>query len=84
MNEDDIQELIMEHENELRVEELKELSNEENQETPRRTLSFDRDEQESVSTSVIKQLFKKWEEVRITDSRYRKQADNDRLGDFYN
>ncbi|GFY10429.1 transposable element Tcb1 transposase [Trichonephila clavipes] len=65
VNEDDI-ELIMGHEDELTMEELKAILNEEHQETQRNVSSSEQEEVERVPmpTSAIKDLFKKWDAVR--------------------
>ncbi|GFT73135.1 uncharacterized protein TNCV_2554221 [Trichonephila clavipes] len=64
VNEDDIKELIMEHE--LTSEELQEILNEEHQETHRNMSPSvqEEDERGSMPTSAIKDLLKKWEDVR--------------------
>ncbi|GFU74056.1 uncharacterized protein TNCV_1641812 [Trichonephila clavipes] len=66
MNEDDIEELIMGHEDELTTEELQEILNEEHQETPRNVSPSEQEEDERgpMPTSAIKDLLKKWEAVR--------------------
>jgi hypothetical protein len=65
VNEDDIEELLMEHEDGLTTEELQEIFNEEHQET-QRDVSPEKEEDEKgqMPTSVIKRLLKKWEDVR--------------------
>ncbi|GFW46892.1 uncharacterized protein TNCV_2982481 [Trichonephila clavipes] len=69
VNEDDIEELIMGHQDELTVEELQEILNEEHQETQRNVSPFEQDEDErgKMPTSAIKDLLKKWEAVRLID-----------------
>ncbi|GFW56254.1 uncharacterized protein TNCV_1877741 [Trichonephila clavipes] len=66
VNEDDKEELIKQHENELTVEELQEILNEEHQETQRNASPSEQEEDERgpMPTSAIKDLFKKWEAVR--------------------
>ncbi|GFW13853.1 uncharacterized protein TNCV_2097341 [Trichonephila clavipes] len=66
VNEDDIEELIMGHEDELTIEELQEILNEEHQETQRNMSPSEQEEDERgpMPTSAIKDLLKKWEDVR--------------------
>ncbi|PRD22897.1 UNVERIFIED_CONTAM: hypothetical protein NCL1_47873 [Trichonephila clavipes] len=66
VNEDDIEELIMGHEDELTTEELQEILNEEHQETQRNVSPSEQEEDERgpMLTSAIKDLLKKWEAVR--------------------
>ncbi|GFX66656.1 uncharacterized protein TNCV_1428221 [Trichonephila clavipes] len=66
VNEDDIEELIMGHEDELTTEELQEIFNEEHQETQRNVSPSELEESERGPrpTSAIKDLLKKWEVVR--------------------
>ncbi|GFU75858.1 uncharacterized protein TNCV_1653161 [Trichonephila clavipes] len=66
VNVDDIEELIMGHEDELTIEELQEILNEEHQETQRSVSPSEQEEDESgpMPTSSIKNLLKKWEAVR--------------------
>ncbi|GFX53350.1 uncharacterized protein TNCV_2945901 [Trichonephila clavipes] len=58
VNEDDIEELIKGHEDELMVEELEEILNEEHQETQRNVSPSEQEEDERgpMSTSAIKDL----------------------------
>ncbi|GFU83712.1 uncharacterized protein TNCV_523061 [Trichonephila clavipes] len=65
VNEDDIEELIMGHEDELTIE-LQEILNEEHQETRRNVSPSEQEEDERgpMPTSAIKDLLKKWEAVR--------------------
>ncbi|GFX27114.1 uncharacterized protein TNCV_440201 [Trichonephila clavipes] len=65
-NEDDIEELIMEHEDELTTEELQEILNEEHQETPQNVSPSEQEEDERrpMPTSAIQDLLKKWVDVR--------------------
>ncbi|GFW18398.1 uncharacterized protein TNCV_1184261 [Trichonephila clavipes] len=60
VNEDDIEELIMGHEDELTIE-LQEILNEEHQETQRNVSPSEQEEDERgpMPTSAIKDLFKK-------------------------
>ncbi|GFV97381.1 uncharacterized protein TNCV_2038911 [Trichonephila clavipes] len=69
--EDDIEELIMGHENELTTEELQEILNEEYQETQRNVSPSEQEEDERgpMPTSAIKDLLKKWEDVRANGFR---------------
>ncbi|GFV40844.1 uncharacterized protein TNCV_4391051 [Trichonephila clavipes] len=65
VNEDDIEEPIMGHEDELTTEELQEILNEEHQETQRNVFpEQEEDERGPIPTSAIKDLLKKWEDVR--------------------
>ncbi|GFW35624.1 uncharacterized protein TNCV_2462631 [Trichonephila clavipes] len=86
VNEDDIEELIMGYEDELTTEELKEILNEEHQETQRNVSpSEQEDERGPTSTSAIKDLLKKWEAVRAMVLKWHPtQADVSRFGDLYN
>ncbi|GFX06947.1 uncharacterized protein TNCV_1202621 [Trichonephila clavipes] len=63
VNEDDIEELIMGHEDELTIEDLQEILNEEHQETQRNVSPSEQEEDERrpIPTSAIKDLLKKWE-----------------------
>ncbi|GFW38081.1 uncharacterized protein TNCV_835211 [Trichonephila clavipes] len=67
VNEDDIEELIMGHEYELTTEELQEILNEEHQETQRNVSPSEQEEDERgpIPTSAIKDLLKKWADVRV-------------------
>ncbi|GFU61115.1 uncharacterized protein TNCV_763761 [Trichonephila clavipes] len=85
VNEDDIEDLIMGHEDELTIE-LQEILNEEHQET-QRNVSPEQEEDGGglMPTSAIKDLLKKWEAVRaIVLELYPDQADASRVGDLYN
>ncbi|GFS95183.1 uncharacterized protein TNCV_2705261 [Trichonephila clavipes] len=86
VNEDDIEELIMGHEDELTTEELQEILNEENQETQRNVShSEQEDERGPMPTSAIKDLLKKWEAVRTMVLEWHpNQAVVSRVGDLYN
>ncbi|GFV34332.1 uncharacterized protein TNCV_4023471 [Trichonephila clavipes] len=66
VNEDDIEELIMGHENELTTEELQAILNEEHQETQRNVSPSEqeKDERRPMPTTAIKDLLKKWADVR--------------------
>ncbi|GFT37668.1 uncharacterized protein TNCV_3651271 [Trichonephila clavipes] len=65
VNEDDIEELIMGHEDELTTEELQKILNEEHQETHRNVSpEQEEDEREPMPTSAIKDLLKKWADAR--------------------
>ncbi|GFT95865.1 uncharacterized protein TNCV_312111 [Trichonephila clavipes] len=87
VNEDDIEELIMGHENELTTEELQEILDEEHQETQRNVSPSEQEEDERgpMPTSAIKDLLKKWEDVRAMVLEWHPyQADVIRFGDLYN
>ncbi|GFW47528.1 uncharacterized protein TNCV_3176921 [Trichonephila clavipes] len=66
VNEDDIEELLMGHEDELTTEELQEILNEEHQETHQNVSPSEQEEDERgpMPTSAIKDLVKKWADVR--------------------
>ncbi|GFT92740.1 uncharacterized protein TNCV_739351 [Trichonephila clavipes] len=61
VNEDDIEELIMRHEDELTIEEFQEILNEEHQETQGNVSPSEQEEDERgpMPTSAIKDLLKK-------------------------
>ncbi|GFV13185.1 uncharacterized protein TNCV_142061 [Trichonephila clavipes] len=85
VNEDDIEELIMGHEDELTTE-LQEILNE-HQETRRSVSPSEQEEVERgpMPTSVIKDLLKKWADVRAMVLEWHpNQADVSRVGDLYN
>ncbi|GFV72991.1 uncharacterized protein TNCV_1734591 [Trichonephila clavipes] len=71
VNEDDIEELIMGHEDERTIEELQAILNEEPQETQRNVSPSEqeKDERGPMPTSAIKDLLKKWEAVRANGLR---------------
>ncbi|GFY27531.1 uncharacterized protein TNCV_2071511 [Trichonephila clavipes] len=86
VNEDDIEELIMGHEDELTTEELQEILNEEHQETQRNGSPSEQEEDERgpMPTSAIKDLLKKWEDVRaMVLEGHPYQADVNRFGGLY-
>ncbi|GFX36042.1 uncharacterized protein TNCV_4215641 [Trichonephila clavipes] len=86
-NEDDIEELIMGHEDELTTEELQEILNEEYQATQRNVSPSEQEEDERgpMPTSAIKDLLKKWADVRATVLKWHlNQVDVSRVGDLYN
>ncbi|GFS96673.1 uncharacterized protein TNCV_4753881 [Trichonephila clavipes] len=86
VNEDDIEELIMGHEDELTIE-LQEILNEEHQEAQRNVSPSEQEEDERgpKPTSAIKDLLKKWEAVRAMVLEWHpNQADVSRVGDLYN
>ncbi|GFY31234.1 uncharacterized protein TNCV_751971 [Trichonephila clavipes] len=86
VNEDDIEELIMGHEDELTKEELQEILNEEHQETQRNVSPSEQEEDERgpMPTSAIKDLLKKWTDVRAMVLEWHSnQADVSRVGDLY-
>ncbi|GFV42433.1 uncharacterized protein TNCV_3646691 [Trichonephila clavipes] len=87
VNEDDIEELIMGHEDELTIEELQEILNEEHQETQRNASPSEQEEDERgpMPTSAIKDLLKKWAGVKAMVLEWPpNQADVSRDGDLYN
>ncbi|GFU18705.1 uncharacterized protein TNCV_1352691 [Trichonephila clavipes] len=65
VNEDDIEEFIMGHEDELTIEEFQEILNEEHKETQRNVSPSEKekDERGPMPTSAIKDLLEKWEAV---------------------
>ncbi|GFY06839.1 uncharacterized protein TNCV_482431 [Trichonephila clavipes] len=86
VNEDDIEELIMGHEDELTIEELQEILNEEHQETQRDVTPSEQEEDERrpMPTSAIKDLLKKWDAVRAMVLEWHpNQADVSRIWDLY-
>ncbi|GFY34005.1 uncharacterized protein TNCV_4597131 [Trichonephila clavipes] len=86
VNEDGIEELIMGHEDELTTEELQEILNEEHQETQRNVSPFEQEEDERrpMPTSAIKDLLKKWEDIRAMVLERHPNQDVSRVGDFFN
>ncbi|GFV04583.1 uncharacterized protein TNCV_294601 [Trichonephila clavipes] len=87
MIEDDIEELIMGHEDELTTEKLQEILNEEHQETQRNVSPSEQEENERgpLPTSAIKDLLKKWVDVRVMVLESNpNQADFSMVGDLYN
>ncbi|GFW27516.1 uncharacterized protein TNCV_163561 [Trichonephila clavipes] len=87
VNEDGIEELIMGHEDELTLEELQEILNEEHQETQRNVSPSEQkeDERGPMPTSAIKDLLKKWADVRVMVLKWHpNQADVSWVGDLYN
>ncbi|GFY14562.1 uncharacterized protein TNCV_4827661 [Trichonephila clavipes] len=87
VNEDDIKELIMGHEDELTIEKLQEILNEEHQETQRNVSPSEQEEDErgAMLTSAINDLFKKWDAIRAMVLEWHpNQADVSRVGDLYN
>ncbi|GFT10775.1 uncharacterized protein TNCV_1944331 [Trichonephila clavipes] len=87
VNEDDIKELIMGHEDELTIEELQEILNEELLETQRNVSPSEQEEDERgpMPTSAIKDLLKMCEAVRaMVLEWYPNQANVSRVGDLYN
>ncbi|GFU40027.1 uncharacterized protein TNCV_3347921 [Trichonephila clavipes] len=86
VNEDDIEELIMGHDDELTIEEPQKVLNEELQETQRNVSpEQEEDERGPMPTSAIKDLLKKWEDVRAMVLEWHpNQADVSRVGDLYN
>ncbi|GFS51033.1 uncharacterized protein TNCV_3277591 [Trichonephila clavipes] len=87
VNEDDIEDLIMEHGDELTTEELQDILNEEHQETQRNVSPSEQEEDErgSMPTSAIKDLLKKWVDVGAMVLEWHpNQADVSRVGDLCN
>ncbi|GFT87440.1 uncharacterized protein TNCV_4532341 [Trichonephila clavipes] len=87
VNEEDIEELIMGHEDKRTIEELQEILNVEHQETQRNVSPSEQEEDERgpLPTSAIKDLLKKWEAVRAIVLEWQpNQADVSRVGDLYN
>ncbi|GFT89684.1 uncharacterized protein TNCV_3137711 [Trichonephila clavipes] len=87
VNENDIEELIMGHEDELTTEELQEILNKKHQETQRNASPSEQEEDERgpMPTSAIKDLLKKWEDVRAMVLEWHPyQADVSRFEDLYN
>ncbi|GFU76879.1 uncharacterized protein TNCV_4520351 [Trichonephila clavipes] len=85
VNEDDIEELKMGHEDELTTEELQEILNEEHQETQRNVSPSEQEEDERgpMPTSAVKDLLKKWADVRAMVLKWHpNQADVSRVGDL--
>ncbi|GFY13584.1 uncharacterized protein TNCV_4959541 [Trichonephila clavipes] len=86
VNENDIEELIMGHEDELTIEEFQEILHE-HQETQRNVSPSEQEEYERgpLPTSAMKDLLKKWEAVRAMVLEWHpNQADVSRVGDLYN
>ncbi|GFW58056.1 uncharacterized protein TNCV_2742021 [Trichonephila clavipes] len=86
VNEDDIEELIMGHEDELTIE-LQEILNEEHQEIQRNVSPSEQEEDERgpMPTSAIKDFLKKWDAVRAMVLKWHtNQAYVSRVGDLYN
>ncbi|GFW85997.1 uncharacterized protein TNCV_1968051 [Trichonephila clavipes] len=86
VNTDDIEELIMGHEDELTTE-LQEILNEEHQETQRNVSPSEQEEDERgpMPTSAIKDFLKKRADVRAMVLEWHpNQADVGRVGDLYN
>ncbi|GFT20541.1 uncharacterized protein TNCV_2183781 [Trichonephila clavipes] len=87
VNEVDIEELIMGHEDELTTEELQEILNEEHQETQRNVSPSEQEEDERgpMPTSAIKDFLRKWGDVRAMVLEWHPyKADVSRFGDLYN
>ncbi|GFT73567.1 uncharacterized protein TNCV_4021681 [Trichonephila clavipes] len=86
VNEDDIEELIMGHEDKLTTE-LQEILSEEHQETQLNVYPSEQEEDERgpMPTSATKDLFKKWADVRAMVLEWHpNQTDVSRVGDLYN
>ncbi|GFT61546.1 uncharacterized protein TNCV_34071 [Trichonephila clavipes] len=89
VNEGDIEELIMGHEDELTIEELQEILNEEHPETQRNVSPSEQEEDERgpMPTSAIKDILKKcsWKAIRAMVLEWHpNQADASTVGDLYN
>ncbi|GFY24077.1 uncharacterized protein TNCV_1011301 [Trichonephila clavipes] len=87
VNEDDIEELIRGHEDVLTTKKLQEILNEEHQQTQRNVSLSEQEEDERgpMPTSAIKDLLKKWADVRAMILEWHpNQADVSRVGDLYN
>ncbi|GFT77777.1 uncharacterized protein TNCV_7961 [Trichonephila clavipes] len=87
VNEDDIEELIIGHEDELTTEEIQGILNEEHQETYRIVSPSEQEEDERgpMPTSVIKDLLKKWADVRAMVLEWHpNQANVSKAGDISN
>ncbi|GFS95175.1 uncharacterized protein TNCV_2705201 [Trichonephila clavipes] len=76
----------MGHEDELTIEELQEILNEEHQQTQRNISPSEQevDERGPMPTSAIKDLLKKWEDVRAMVLKWHPNQDVSRVGDLYN
>ncbi|GFS73983.1 uncharacterized protein TNCV_108591 [Trichonephila clavipes] len=77
----------MGHEDELTTEERREILNEEHQETLRNVSPSEQeeDEREPMPTSTVKDLLKKWGDVRAMVLEWHSnQADVSRVADLYN
>ncbi|GFU54572.1 uncharacterized protein TNCV_3025201 [Trichonephila clavipes] len=86
VNEDDIEELIMGHEDELTTEEPQEILNEEHQKTYRNVSPSEQEEDERgpLPTPTIKDLLKRWADARAMVLEWHPyQADVSRFGDLY-
>ncbi|GFT05306.1 uncharacterized protein TNCV_123371 [Trichonephila clavipes] len=87
VNEGEIEELIMGHEDDLMIEELHKILKEEHQETQRNVSPSEQEEDERgpMPTSTIKALLKKWEAVRAMVLEWHpNQAYVSRFGNLYN
>ncbi|GFV22090.1 uncharacterized protein TNCV_4527751 [Trichonephila clavipes] len=87
VNEERNRKLIKGHEDELTTEELQEILNEEHQETHRNVSPSEQEEDERgpMPTSAIKELLKKWADVRAMVLEWHpNQPDVNRVGDLYN
>ncbi|GFU19503.1 uncharacterized protein TNCV_4371751 [Trichonephila clavipes] len=77
----------MGHEDEMTTEELQEVLNEEHQETQRNVSPSEQEDDERVPmpTSTIKDLLKKWADVRAMVLKWHpNQTDVSRVGNLYN
>ncbi|GFV93579.1 uncharacterized protein TNCV_1988911 [Trichonephila clavipes] len=87
VNGDDIEEFIIGHEDDLTTEELQEILNEEHQETQRNVSPSEQkeDERGPTPTSAIKDLLKKWVDVRAMVLEWHpNHADVSKFRDPYN
>ncbi|GFV41448.1 uncharacterized protein TNCV_1289571 [Trichonephila clavipes] len=88
VNEDDIEELIMGHEDELTTDELQEILNEEQHQEKQLNVSPSEQEEDKsgpMPISAIKDLLKKWADVRAMVLEWHPyQADVSRFKDLYN
>jgi hypothetical protein len=86
VNENGIEDLLMKHEDDLTTEELQEILNGEHQETQRGVSPEKKeDEKGPMPTSAIKDILKKWEDVRTTVLEWHpNHVEVNRVGDLYN
>ncbi|GFX06893.1 uncharacterized protein TNCV_1202081 [Trichonephila clavipes] len=78
VNEDDIEKLIMGHEDELTIEESKEILNEEHQETQRKVSPSEQEDDERGPMPLVESFFKNDEDhnVTVNGDRYRAMITN--------
>ncbi|GFV61623.1 uncharacterized protein TNCV_187811 [Trichonephila clavipes] len=85
VNEDDIEEPIMGHEDELMIEELQEILKNTKKHNKMSPSEQEEDERGPMLTSAIKDLLQKWDAVRAMVLKWHpNQADVSRVGDPYN